>query len=172
METLQAAVVEWRRKFNLPVNDTVRALPKEIAEAHIELIREEFEKELVPALLEGDIVEVYDAGLDVIVYLVGLLSDAGYDLEPGLTEVMRGNYSKLDPATGEPIYSRGQEIDGAPLGKVMKGSAYVPPNLKDIVESGAADIAFGEEFYGPATPDLADLSDDDLPGAWSRSDFL
>ena len=147
MESMQQAVVDWRRKFKLPVGHHVRTLDPEKAQAHIELIREEFEKELVPALEQGDQVEIYDAGIDVIVYVIGLLSDGGYDIQPGLEEVMRGNFSKLDPVTKEPIFSRGNEIDGAPLGKVMKGSAYVPPNLKDIVESGAADIEFGEEFY-------------------------
>lgn len=169
MEAMQRAIVDWRTKFGLPVSDSIRTLHPEAAEAHIQLIREEFEEELVPALLSGDTVEIYDAGLDVIVYVIGLLSDAGYDLEPGLAEVMRGNYSKLDPETGEPIYSRGQEIDGAPLGKVLKGSAYVAPDLAAVIASGNADL--GAERWG-AEPALFDLSDDDLPGMWSRSDFL
>lgn len=170
MEAMQKQIVDWRRKFGLPVSSNIRTLHPEAAEAHIQLIREEFEEELVPALLAGDQVEIYDAGLDVIVYVIGLLSDAGYDLEPGLAEVMRGNYSKLDPETGEPIYSRGQEIDGAPLGKVLKGSAYVAPDLKRIVESGYADIGFGEADMEATR--LEDLGDEDLPGMWSRSDFL
>lgn len=140
MESMQKTVVDWRLKFGLPVGDTARVLPPEDATAHIQLIREEFEEELVPALMTGDLVETYDAGLDMIVYVIGLLSDAGFDLEPGLAEVMRGNYSKLDPETKQPIRSRGLEIDGAPLGKVMKGSAYLAPDLKSIVESGRADL--------------------------------
>lgn len=161
MESMQKAVVDWRLKFGLPVGDTAHDLTFQDATAHIQLIREEFEEELVPALLAGDLVEIYDAGLDVIVCVIGLLSDAGFDLEPGLAEVMRGNYSKLDPETNEPIRSRGLEVDGAPLGKVMKGSAYVASNLKAIVESCRADLLAddpraGRDFDYPGYDDHQD----------------
>jgi hypothetical protein len=163
---MQRAVVEWREKFRLPVHGVAQALPPEQAQAHIELIREEFEDELVPALMTGDIVEIYDAGIDVLVYVIGMLSDCGMDIDPGLAEVMRGNYSKLDPETGEPIFSRGWEQDGAPIGKVLKGSAYEAPDLRSVLRSGAADIAHEwirrgdfrhEEIYGLGSAERDDI---------------
>ena len=138
--TLDAQVRLFRETFGLPVSNTPRALTQAEAELHIKLIREEFEKELVPALLEGDIVEIYDAGIDVIYYVIGMLSNAGMLLEPGFDEVQRSNMSKLDPVTGKAILSRGEELDGAPLGKVLKGPDYYVPDLRRVLIDQGADL--------------------------------
>lgn len=138
--TLDAQVRLFRETFGLPVSNTPRALTQAEAELHIKLIREEFEKELVPALLEGDIVEIYDAGIDVIYYVIGMLSNAGMLLEPGFDEVQRSNMSKLDPVTGKAILSRGEELDGAPLGKVLKGPDYFVPDFRKLLIAQGANL--------------------------------
>ena len=138
--TLDAQVRLFRETFGLPVSNTPRALTQAEAELHIKLIREEFEKELVPALLEGDIVEIYDAGIDVIYYVIGMLSSAGMLLEPGFDEVQRSNMSKLDPVTGKAILSRGEELDGAPLGKVLKGPDYFVPDFRKLLIAQGANL--------------------------------
>ena len=137
---MQAEVILFREKFGLPNSATPRALTPEEAALHIKLVREEFEEELVPALESGDIVEIYDAGIDVIYYLLGMLANAGMDIAPGFDEVQGSNMSKLDPVTKTAILSRGPEIDGAPLGKVLKGPDYYAPDLRAVLIEQGADL--------------------------------
>lgn len=133
MNTWQTLVNEFREAMDLPVPEGPRQLTGDEAEMHIQMIRDEFEKELVPALRGNDMIELYDAGIDVIVYVIGALSNAGFDLDPGFKEVMRSNMTKMDPETGKAIRSRGVEFDGEPFGKVLKGPNYEPPKLGVIV---------------------------------------
>lgn len=128
-----SAVVEFRQKFGLPIAEEPRPLTAEESALHIQMIRDEFENELVPALMTADTVEIYDATIDVIYYLLGLLANAGMDIRPGFDEVHGSNMSKLDSITGEPVLSRGMELDGEPEGKVLKGANYYRPDLHRII---------------------------------------
>lgn len=56
---------------------------------------------------------------------------AGYDPVPFFDEVQRANMSKLD-ADGNPVISRGEELDGFPKGKILKGAQYVAPDLARV----------------------------------------
>lgn len=56
---------------------------------------------------------------------------AGVDPQPFFDEVQRANMSKLG-ADGKPVISRGVRVDGFPKGKVLKGPAYVAPDLATI----------------------------------------
>lgn len=58
---------------------------------------------------------------------------AGVDPQPFFDEVQRANMSKLG-ADGKPVISRGVKLDGFPKGKVLKGPAYVAPDLTSIFE--------------------------------------
>jgi len=70
--------------------------------------------------------------LSLIVSLVlRSFAEAGIDIEPYFDEVQRANMSKLG-ADGQPVRSRGPELDGAPEGKVLKGPAYSPPDLVTV----------------------------------------
>lgn len=62
-----------------------------------------------------------------------VLKAADLDPTPFFDEVFRSNMSKLGP-DGEPIISRGPELDGAPEGKFLKGPNYFEPDLKSIYE--------------------------------------
>lgn len=62
-----------------------------------------------------------------------VLGRAGIDAQPFFDEVQRANMSKLGP-DGEPIHSRGIELDGYPAGKALKGPSYVAPNLHAVYE--------------------------------------
>lgn len=130
---MQVRVEEFRRVFGLHVAERPRALSTSDAEMHIKMIRDEFEKELVPALLQGDIVETYDAGIDVIYYLIGMLSDSGMNLAPGFNHVHASNMSKLDPVTKQAIRAVEGDGSGEPVGKVLKGPNYFKPNLIKIL---------------------------------------
>lgn len=129
---MQLAVELFRTTYNLPVSNTPRPLTEAEANLHIKLIRDEFEKELVPALESGDVVEIYDAVLDVKYFLDGLLCNAGMDAEPGFDAVQASNMSKLG-ADGNPIYAVDGDGSGEPAGKVLKGPNYFKPDLAAVL---------------------------------------
>ena len=129
----QDLVNEFREVMDLPVSDGPRQLTSEEAELHIQMIRDEFEKEFVPFARSNNLIEFYDAGIDLIVYILGAMSNAGMDVDPGFVEIIRSNMSKMDPVTKKPVRSRGVELDGEPKGKILKGAHYSPPALGKIL---------------------------------------
>jgi len=133
MNNWQRMVNDMREAMELPVPEAPRTLSPKEAELHIKMIRDEFEEEFVPAFLNQDLVEMADAGVDVLVYVIGALSNAGFDIDPLFREVMRSNMSKFDPETGKAIKAGPNDPDGHPEGKVLKGPAYSPPNLAPII---------------------------------------
>jgi len=88
---------------------------------HVNLILEEL-VELEEAFKQGDMVEAYDAIIDLLYVTVGAASAMGLEIEPGWNEVQRSNLSKF--------------IDGHRRadGKWVKGPSYSPANLKAIVK--------------------------------------
>jgi predicted HAD superfamily Cof-like phosphohydrolase len=142
MESWQRSVVRMREAFDLPNSETPRTLSPAEAELHIKMIRDEFEKELVPALMNQDLVEIYDSGIDVIVYVIGMLTNAGFDIDPGFREIMRNNMTKVDPETGKVRRAVANDPSGEPEGKVLKPEGFVPVNLHPIIN---AQFAFGPE---------------------------
>lgn len=151
----QDLVNDFRHAMDLPVPDAPRQLTGEEAEMHIQMIRDEFEKEFVPAAKGSDLIEFYDAGIDVIVYIIGAMSNAGMDIDPGFVEIMRSNMSKMDPVTKKAIRSRGVELDGEPKGKILKGPNYEPPKLGVILNEqttyGHEDTAVYKNITIPLT---------------------
>lgn len=133
LEEFQAMVEKLHIVLGHPAPREPRALPLERAELRIALIREEFEDELIPAIMAGDAVETYDAALDILYVTFGLLVEMGMDARPGFEEVQRANMSKLGE-DGKPIISRGIELDGFPAGKGLKGPNYSPPDLARILK--------------------------------------
>lgn len=131
MNDMQFLVQQFHEKFGHPVAESPRAVPPDLIDLRIKLIREEF-NELIEALEKGDVVETYDAALDILYVVFGLLNVAGMDAEPGFAEVQASNMSKLG-ADGEPIISRGEELDGFPAGKILKGPNYFKPDLRRVL---------------------------------------
>lgn len=151
----QDLVNEFREAMDLPVSDGPRQLTGEEAELHIQMIRDEFEKEFVVYARSNNLVEFYDAGIDLIVYILGAMSNAGMDVDPGFVEIMRSNMSKMDPLTKKPVRSRGVELDGEPKGKILKGEHYSPPALGAILNDqttyGHEDTAVYKNLTIPLT---------------------
>lgn len=137
---MQAGVVAFHQAGDQPVGSTAQALPADRIPVRVELIREEFHDELIPALLAGDAVETADACIDIIYVTLGLLTEMGIDAQPLFDEVQRSNMSKPDPATGKMIIAGPDDPDGIFEGRVKKGPNYFRPNLRAILESGAADL--------------------------------
>lgn len=78
-----------------------------------------------------DLVEMFDAVLDIDVVTNGLAIETNMPVVAGLAEVHRGNMSKLGE-DGLPIRSDG--TDGYVLGKILKGPNYVAPDLATVLE--------------------------------------
>jgi len=89
------------------------------------LIREEFEEELVPAMKDGNIVEIADALSDILYVTYGAAVAFGIPIDECFAEVHRSNMSKTGP-------------DGKALrredGKILKGPNYFRPNLARILQ--------------------------------------
>ena len=89
-----------------------------------DLIKEEL-KELELAMKTKNLKEIADALTDILYVTYGAGYAYGIDLDKCFKEVQRANMSKLGE-DGKPIYNE--------KGKVMKGSNYIEPNLKQFVE--------------------------------------
>ena len=99
--------------------------PKEkVIDLRISLIKEELD-EFQEALNEKNLVEVADALTDLLYVTYGAGHAFGIDLDKCFAEVQRSNMSKLGD-DGKPIYNE--------QGKVMKGSRYYKPNLKQFIK--------------------------------------
>lgn len=129
----QDMVREFHEVYGAPVASAPRALPKSRKKLRIGLIKEEL-KELRVAIKANDPVGIYDACLDLLYVIFGLLVETGMDARPGFEEVHRSNMSKLG-ADGKPIISRGEELDGYPAGKVLKGPNYFVPKLDQLLDA-------------------------------------
>ena len=97
---------------------------KKIINLRISLIKEELD-EFEEALKDKNLIEVADALTDLLYVTYGAGHAFGIDLDKCFTEVQRSNMSKLGE-DGKPIYNE--------QGKVMKGSNYYKPNLKQFIE--------------------------------------
>ena len=121
MNEMQRQVLEFMLKAgqDCPAYPTVAS--REVRALRLDLIQEEF-KELAQATDEEDVVEIYDAILDLLVVTIGTAIAYGLNIEPGWQEVHRSNMSKF--------------IDGHRRedGKWIKGPSYSPAQLKPIIE--------------------------------------
>ena len=99
--------------------------PKEkIVKLRYDLIKEEL-NELQNAIKTKNLKEIADALTDILYVTYGAGHAYGIDLDKCFSEVQKSNMSKLDE-DGKPIYNK--------KGKVMKGSKYFEPNLKQFIE--------------------------------------
>ena len=97
---------------------------EKIVKLRYELIQEEL-NELKKAMEDKNLKEVADALTDILYVTYGAGHAYGIDLDRCFSEVQKSNMSKLDE-NGKPIYNE--------KGKVMKGSKYFKPNLKQFIE--------------------------------------
>ena len=126
-------VKEFHEVFNHPVTGKPTLFPSgdvesdtRLANLRVNLIKEEL-GELCDALEAEDVVEVADALGDILVVTLGAALVWGIPIKDVFDEIHRANMSKLDPETGKPIFRED--------GKIMKGSAYAPPDVKSIIEA-------------------------------------
>ena len=97
---------------------------KKIVKLRYDLIKEEL-NELQDAIKTKNLKEIADALTDILYVTYGAGHAYGIDLDKCFSEVQKSNMSKLGE-DGKPIYNK--------KGKVMKGSKYFEPNLKQFIE--------------------------------------
>ena len=97
---------------------------EKIVKLRYNLIKEEL-SELQNAIKTKDLKEIADALTDILYVTYGAGHAYGIDLDKCFKEVQKSNMSKLGE-DGKPIYNK--------KGKVMKGSKYFEPNLKQFIE--------------------------------------
>jgi predicted HAD superfamily Cof-like phosphohydrolase len=150
----QEGVVDFHTGMGLPVGHTPQQLPADRVPVRWELVREEVQELLVALGWAGtdpitghpifdpakfDLVEVVDAGLDIVYVVYGLFVEMGVNATPLFEEVQASNMSKFG-ADGKAIIAGPNDPDGIFPGRVKKGPNYFKPNLKAVLESGLADL--------------------------------
>jgi predicted HAD superfamily Cof-like phosphohydrolase len=128
--TMPDDVKLFHETYGQPAPEFPQMLPVERHGLRTKLIRSEFQ-ELSDGLLENDPVEVIDGAIDILYVTFGLLVEMGLDAQPFWDEVQASNMSKLGE-DGLPILSRGEDLDGEPLGKVIKGPNYFKPDIRKL----------------------------------------
>lgn len=139
ISSMQAQVRAFHEAMGQPVGTTAHPLPPERVPVRVELVREEFEDELIEALQNGDMVETVDACIDILYVTFGLLVEMGVNAEPLFDEVHRSNMSKFG-ADGKPIIAGPNDPDGIFEGRVKKGPNYSRPQLGQILVNGHANL--------------------------------
>ena len=91
---------------------------------YLSLIDEEY-AELQDAIITDNRLEQLDALIDILVVTMGAIRAGGFDSEGAWKEVMRTNFSKIDPETGK-VRKRND-------GKVLKPDGWKPPDLTSYI---------------------------------------
>ena len=110
--------------FGQEVKNKPKFPKKKIVKLRYDLIKEEL-NELQNAIKTKNLKEIADALSDILYVTYGAGHAYGIDLDKCFSEVQKSNMSKLGE-DGKPIYNK--------KGKVMKGSKYFEPNLKQFIE--------------------------------------
>ena len=114
----------FMKNFGQMVRTKPQFPDKKTMQLRYDLIKEEL-NELEQAMKTKNLKEIADALTDILYVTYGAGYAYGINLDKCFKEVQRANMSKLGK-DGKPIYNES--------GKVMKGSNYCEPNLKQFVE--------------------------------------
>ena len=120
------SVFDDQAMFMKACGQTVGEKNKAQFELYKKLIGEEV-NEFYEAADAGDLVEMFDALLDIMVVCIGAGHSAGFPMEDGWDAVQISNLRKIDPATGQVL----RREDG----KILKPLGWRSPNLKRILEN-------------------------------------
>ena len=117
-------VKTFMQTFGQEVKINAEFPEEKIVKLRYHLIKEEL-NELQNAIKTKDLKEIADALTDILYVTYGAGHAYGIDLDKCFKEVQKSNMSKLGE-DGKPIYNE--------KGKVMKGSKYFEPNLRQFIE--------------------------------------
>lgn len=116
-------IFQDQERFMRACDQTTGTFNRQQYQLYLELIREEFEE----LMASSNIVDDFDALLDILVVTAGALHSLGVDSEGGWNEVMRTNFAKIDPATGK--------VRKREDGKVLKPEGWTAPDLAKYVKN-------------------------------------
>ncbi|TXH43521.1 MAG: hypothetical protein E6Q97_34000 [Desulfurellales bacterium] len=114
-----------QKTFMEACGQTTSGLNVQQAKLYSKLVNEEI-NEMVDEAVAGNTLGTFDGLLDSIVVLIGYAYSMNWPIEEGWAEVMRSNFSKIDPVTGKVVLRED--------GKILKGPNYSPPDLKSLLE--------------------------------------
>ena len=117
-------VKTFMKTFGQEVKIKAEFPEEKIVKLRYNLIKEEL-NELQNAIKTKNLKEIADALTDILYVTYGAGHAYGIDLDKCFKEVQKSNMSKLGE-DGKPIYNEN--------GKVMKGSKYFEPNLRQFIE--------------------------------------
>ena len=117
-------VKTFMQTFGQEIKIKAKFPEEKIVKLRYHLIKEEL-NELQNAIKTKDLKEIADALTDILYVTYGAGHAYGIDLDKCFKEVQKSNMSKLGE-DGKPIYNE--------KGKVMKGSKYFEPNLRQFIE--------------------------------------
>lgn len=125
MNQLEKDIRDMHKAFGAFASKHPVNVPTEVKQLRENLIDEEVNRELIPAIRANDVVAVADACVDTLVVVIGTMVAFGIPLQECWDEVHRTNMAKL----GE---------DGKPIlrddGKFLKPEGWQPPDLKRILD--------------------------------------
>ena len=126
MPDLYADIVDMRRKFNLecPFRNP-QLLTPEAQELRSALLNEEVD-EYNAAVASGDLVEIFDALLDICVVSIGTAVEMGLPFREGWQEVMRSNMEKIRVDNPDET-KRGSTMD------LVKPKTWLAPQLENLI---------------------------------------
>ena len=122
MNQEQQMVHQFHERFGLGCNTRPTMPATRVHRLRTLLIEEEL-AEFRNAAESQDLVGVADALADLLYVVYGASEEYGIDLEPIFEEIHRSNMTKGRPASGT-----------RPDGKVLKGSSYQPPRVREVLE--------------------------------------
>lgn len=124
MDSKLKNILEFNKAFGLIVNNQPTVIHESEFVLRYKLMQEEL-NEYRLACVNDDMEEVCDAIVDLLYVLNGIIIAHGVQdiIEDMYLEVHKSNMSKLE--NGKPLYRHD--------GKVLKGSEYFKPNLKQFL---------------------------------------
>ena len=117
-------VKTFMQTFGQEIKIKAKFPEEKIVKLRYDQIKEEL-NELQDAIKTKNLKEIADALTDILYVTYGAGHAYGIDLDKCFKEVQKSNMSKLGE-DGKPIYNE--------KGKVMKGSKYFEPNLRQFIE--------------------------------------
>lgn len=114
-------VLKFHEKFVVHIGDHPSIPPEQVKRLRQSIQREEFDRELMPAMWRDDIVAISDAIADTIYVLLGTAISYGIDIRPIWDAVHATNMAKEGGNKRED-------------GKIMKPKGWTPPDIAGLLK--------------------------------------
>lgn len=126
MKTAIADVTAFHNACDVPILAAPSIPNADRVRLRIKLIVEEVNAELVPAMLDGDLIEIADAIGDSIYVLIGAALEYGIPLDRIWNAIQTANMAKVDPVTGKVVRRKSDD-------KILKPEGWQPPDIHKAV---------------------------------------